>query len=57
MKFGKNLRESILKEWRFYSVDYKQMKKVLKIQDSGSGNEESESEYEVDKSFDQSCEE
>ena len=33
MKFGKNLREKTLKEWRFYSVDYKALKKTLKLQD------------------------
>lgn len=31
MKFGKTLREQILKEWRFYAVDYKAMKKTLKV--------------------------
>eukprot|EP00558_Chaetoceros_sp_UNC1202_P000695 CAMPEP_0197261192 /NCGR_PEP_ID=MMETSP1429-20130617/84419_1 /TAXON_ID=49237 /ORGANISM="Chaetoceros sp., Strain UNC1202" /LENGTH=460 /DNA_ID=CAMNT_0042725449 /DNA_START=39 /DNA_END=1421 /DNA_ORIENTATION=- len=30
MKFNKTLNASIIKEWRFYSVDYKQMKKTLK---------------------------
>ena len=30
MKFGKNLRDKTLKEWRFYSVDYKALKKTLK---------------------------
>ena len=30
MKFNKTLNASILKEWRFYSVDYKAMKKALK---------------------------
>mmetsp|Transcript_7679 Transcript_7679/g.14494 ORF Transcript_7679/g.14494 Transcript_7679/m.14494 type:complete len:428 (-) Transcript_7679:430-1713(-) len=30
MKFNKTLNASILKEWRFYSVDYKLMKKTLK---------------------------
>lgn len=34
MKFGKTLRDSILKEWRFYSVDYKAMKKALNADDS-----------------------
>jgi cytidyltransferase-like protein len=51
MKFGKSLRDSILKEWRFYSVDYKEMKKVLKLPVTKEG-EESESEYEVDQSLD-----
>ena len=30
MKFGKHLREKILKEWRFYAVDYKLLKQTLK---------------------------
>lgn len=30
MRFGKTLRENTLKEWRFYSVDYKALKKTLK---------------------------
>jgi len=30
MKFGKDLREKTLKEWRFYAVDYKDLKKTLK---------------------------
>lgn len=30
MKFGKNLRDKTLKEWRFYAVDYKDLKKTLK---------------------------
>lgn len=30
MKFGKNLRENTLKEWRFYAVDYKALKKIIK---------------------------
>lgn len=33
MKFGKNLRDKTLKEWRFYAVDYKAMKKTLKDDD------------------------
>lgn len=43
MKFGKNLREAILKEWRFYSVDYKGLKKVLKFKENAP-NEASDSE-------------
>jgi len=43
MKFGKTIRESVLKEWRFYSVDYKGMKKALK---SGSGDASSGSDDE-----------
>jgi SPX domain len=38
MKFGRTLREKTLKEWRFYSVDYKAMKKALKAND-GNGDE------------------
>ncbi len=34
MKFGKNLREKTLKEWRFYAVDYKALKKTIKKDDS-----------------------
>ena len=34
MKFGKNLRNKTLKEWRFYAVDYKTLKKSLKEDDS-----------------------
>lgn len=30
MKFGRTLREETLKEWRFYAVDYKALKKTLK---------------------------
>lgn len=39
MKFGKALRDNILKEWRFYSVDYKTMKKALKQADDESDGE------------------
>lgn len=35
MKFSKTLIQNVLKEWRFYSVDYKAMKKALK---SASGD-------------------
>jgi SPX domain protein involved in polyphosphate accumulation len=43
MKFGKNLQASTLKEWRFYAVDYKAMKKALKNRgesDDGDGDDE-----------------
>eukprot|EP00429_Kryptoperidinium_foliaceum_P010053 CAMPEP_0176001486 /NCGR_PEP_ID=MMETSP0120_2-20121206/147_1 /TAXON_ID=160619 /ORGANISM="Kryptoperidinium foliaceum, Strain CCMP 1326" /LENGTH=400 /DNA_ID=CAMNT_0017334027 /DNA_START=833 /DNA_END=2035 /DNA_ORIENTATION=+ len=30
MKFGKTIAERILKEWRFYAVDYKALKKCIK---------------------------
>jgi cytidyltransferase-like protein len=32
MKFGKTLYERILKEWRFYAVDYKALKKHIKVE-------------------------
>lgn len=38
MKFGKSLRENTLKEWRFYSVDYKTLKKTLKKTRNGEGD-------------------
>jgi|EP00979_Chaetoceros_neogracilis_P002495 cytidyltransferase-like protein len=38
MKFNKTLNASILKEWRFYSVDYKAMKKALKNDGTNSSN-------------------
>jgi SPX domain protein involved in polyphosphate accumulation len=31
MKFGRTLRDRTLKEWRFYTVDYKALKKSLKL--------------------------
>lgn len=30
MKFGQTLRDQILKEWRFYAVDYKMLKQAIK---------------------------
>lgn len=39
MKFGKNLRDKTLKEWRFYTVDYKALKKTLKEDDSPRHNQ------------------
>lgn len=39
MKFGRTFRDKTIKEWRFYSVDYKAMKKALKAND-GNANEE-----------------
>lgn len=36
MKFSKTLTNSVLKEWQFYSVDYKPMKKALKAGEGGS---------------------
>mmetsp|Transcript_27879 Transcript_27879/g.34414 ORF Transcript_27879/g.34414 Transcript_27879/m.34414 type:complete len:428 (-) Transcript_27879:337-1620(-) len=35
MKFSKTLINNVLKEWRFYSVDYKAMKKALKAAEGG----------------------
>jgi cytidyltransferase-like protein len=35
MKFSKTLINNVLQEWRFYSVDYKQMKKALKAGEDG----------------------
>jgi cytidyltransferase-like protein len=35
MKFGKQLAKCTLKEWRFYYVDYKELKKTLKLQLDG----------------------
>jgi cytidyltransferase-like protein len=40
MKFGRTLREKTLKEWRFYSVDYKAMKKALKANDGHANKDE-----------------
>mmetsp|Transcript_10728 Transcript_10728/g.29565 ORF Transcript_10728/g.29565 Transcript_10728/m.29565 type:complete len:404 (+) Transcript_10728:45-1256(+) len=36
MKFGKQLRDEVIQEWRFYSVDYKDMKKSLKTDDAST---------------------
>ena len=36
MKFNKTFNASILKEWRFYSIDYKAMQKCLKKEDNGT---------------------
>ena len=38
MKFNKTLNASIINEWRFYSVDYKSMKKVLKEVDQNESD-------------------
>jgi cytidyltransferase-like protein len=40
MKFGKNLRETTLKEWRFYAVEYKDMKHALKNKSSDGNYDE-----------------
>lgn len=42
MKFNKTLNASILKEWRFYSVEYKAMKKALKEDPDSAGMDASE---------------
>jgi cytidyltransferase-like protein len=39
MKFGKTLAERTLKEWRFYSVDYKALKKAIKACKENSSTE------------------
>ena len=41
MKFGKTLREKVLKEWRFYALDYAGLKEILK-------NEASQAEIEAE---------
>jgi cytidyltransferase-like protein len=49
MKFGRTLRDRTLKEWRFYTVDYKALKKSLKLSsekelvDSANSDNESDS--------------
>lgn len=40
MKFGKALAERTLKEWRFYYVDYKELKQSIKKAKDGSISEE-----------------
>uniref|UniRef100_A0A7S2YPT6 SPX domain-containing protein n=1 Tax=Entomoneis paludosa TaxID=265537 RepID=A0A7S2YPT6_9STRA len=48
MKFGKQLRDQTIKEWHFYSVDYKDMKKTLKsAETSGFFEQLSESEVKL----------
>jgi cytidyltransferase-like protein len=46
MKFGKTLAEKTLKEWRFYAVDYKELKQTLKnctqADDSSGGKDADE---------------
>jgi len=48
MKFGKTLAERTLKEWRFYYVDYKQLKKSL-----NASKDESISDEEAKIAFDE----
>ena len=46
MKFGKTLAERTLKEWRFYYVDYKELKKSLnKSKDESSSDEEAKTSF------------
>ena len=40
MKFGRTLRDNTLKEWRFYAVNYKDMKKALKLTSPSDNNDE-----------------
>ena len=48
MKFGKSLAQKSLKEWRFYYVDYKEMKKVLKkARDESLSDEETNSMFDA----------
>jgi cytidyltransferase-like protein len=59
MKFGKTLLEKTLKEWRFYAVDYKALKKSLKIEQQQDDSDETaeffrllkESEHKLDKFY------
>lgn len=45
MKFGKNLRESTQKEWRFYAVDYKDLKKSLKADSAAADDTANETDF------------
>jgi SPX domain protein involved in polyphosphate accumulation len=48
MKFGKTLAERTLKEWRFYYVDYKELKKTLKrAQVDGISKEELQASFDA----------
>lgn len=48
MKFGKTLAERTLKEWRFYYVDYKDLKKSLnKSKDESLSNEEAKAQFDA----------
>lgn len=38
MKFGKTLAERTLQEWRFYYLDYKELKKIIKDAERGEGS-------------------
>lgn len=40
MKFGRTLREEIIQEWRFYAVDYKALKKTLKMNSGDSSSDD-----------------
>jgi cytidyltransferase-like protein len=45
MKFGKTLAERTLKEWRFYSVDYKALKKAIRACKENSSTESNTPEF------------
>lgn len=45
MKFGKTLAERTLKEWRFYAVDYKALKKTIKAYKENSSTEPNMPEF------------
>jgi cytidyltransferase-like protein len=48
MKFGKTLAERTLKEWRFYYVDYKDLKKSLnKSKDESLSDEEARAQFDA----------
>jgi len=48
MKFGKTLAERTLKEWRFYYVDYKDLKKSLnKSKDESLSDEEAKAQFDA----------
>lgn len=40
MKFGRTIREQTLKEWRFYAIDYKALKKALKSKEGAADKDE-----------------
>ena len=39
MQFGKTLRQKLIKEWRFYAVDYKALKQALNLQEDNKINQ------------------
>lgn len=48
MKFGRILREKTIAEWSFFAVDYKQLKKSLKLSQTRSSDDDSDSEVRFD---------